>query len=85
MDSLPFALRIVEPWATGINPHVGLQVCFVTLCPHHLLNLCVTRAERKKDKVCSNFEYDKVFQRLHYLPPTTEHLIVQLGESLHMA
>lgn len=37
------------------------------------------RAERRKEQVCSPFEYDKVFQRIRALPPTTEHLIVQVG------
>ncbi|TRM61810.1 hypothetical protein BD626DRAFT_500604 [Schizophyllum amplum] len=37
------------------------------------------RAERMKDRVCSSEEYQKVFERLQHIPPTTEHLIVQLG------
>ncbi|KAL1680859.1 hypothetical protein EV122DRAFT_206983 [Schizophyllum commune] len=37
------------------------------------------RAERKKDRVCSQTEYAKVFERLQNIPPTTEHVIVQLG------
>lgn len=37
------------------------------------------RAERRKDQVCSPFEYEKVFQRIGTLPSTMEHLIVLLG------
>lgn len=37
------------------------------------------RAERRKDQVCSSFEYEKVFQRIGTLSPTVEHLIVLLG------
>ncbi|KAL0947072.1 hypothetical protein HGRIS_013213 [Hohenbuehelia grisea] len=37
------------------------------------------RAERKKDQVCSQIQYQKVFERLMQLPPNVEHLVVQLG------
>ncbi|KAF8894700.1 hypothetical protein BD779DRAFT_1502479 [Infundibulicybe gibba] len=36
-------------------------------------------SERKKEQVCSQLEYDKVFQRLQQMPPEVEHLVVQLG------
>lgn len=39
----------------------------------------VFRAERKKDRICSDTQYRKTFQRLSQLPRTVEHLIVQLG------
>ncbi|KAJ7046626.1 hypothetical protein C8F04DRAFT_1307530, partial [Mycena alexandri] len=37
------------------------------------------RAERKKEQVCSQVEYQKVFERLSKLPSTVEHLCVQIG------
>lgn len=39
----------------------------------------LTRAERKKDQVCSPAQYEKVFQKIRALPPSVEHLVVQLG------
>jgi hypothetical protein len=40
------------------------------------------RAERKKERICSEIEYRKSFERLRRLPRTAEHLIVQLGTLL---
>ena len=37
------------------------------------------RAERKKDRICSDIQYQKSFERLKQLPRTVEHLVVQLG------
>ncbi|KAJ7752003.1 hypothetical protein B0H16DRAFT_1663119 [Mycena metata] len=37
------------------------------------------RAERTKEQVCSQVEYQKVFERLSKLPSTVEHLCVQIG------
>ncbi|OAX39189.1 hypothetical protein K503DRAFT_799850 [Rhizopogon vinicolor AM-OR11-026] len=37
------------------------------------------RGERRKDQVCSEFEYNKVFQRIFELPPDVKHLVVQIG------
>ncbi|KAJ7098064.1 hypothetical protein B0H15DRAFT_773302, partial [Mycena belliarum] len=37
------------------------------------------RAERKKEQVCSQAEYQKVFERLRQLPSSVEHLCVQIG------
>jgi len=39
------------------------------------------RAERKLGRVCSDEQYDTIFDRLYVLPPGTEHLIVQLGNA----
>lgn len=39
------------------------------------------RAERKLGRVCSDEQYDEVFDRLYKLPPRVEHLIVQLGDA----
>jgi hypothetical protein len=39
------------------------------------------RAERKKNQVCSEMEYSRVFGALHRIPQGVEHLVVQLGES----
>ena len=38
------------------------------------------RAERRKDQVCSPQEYKAVFARMHALPRTVEHLVIQTGE-----
>ncbi|KAJ7685037.1 hypothetical protein DFH06DRAFT_969067 [Mycena polygramma] len=37
------------------------------------------RAERKKDQVCSQGQYQKVFERLSKLPSGVQHLCVQIG------
>ena len=37
------------------------------------------RAERRKDRICSEIQYQKSFERLRQLPQTVEHLVVQLG------
>lgn len=37
------------------------------------------RAERTKARICSEQEYRKVFERLQTLPPSVEHLVIQLG------
>lgn len=37
------------------------------------------RAERKLGRVCSEEEYNKIFEQLYALPPRVEHLVVQLG------
>ncbi len=42
-------------------------------------SLITSSAERKKDQVCSPYEYNKVFKRLQELPESVEHLVVQLG------
>ncbi|KAI9056891.1 hypothetical protein FKP32DRAFT_1762870 [Trametes sanguinea] len=49
------------------------------LGPHVHMLLLDCRAERKLDQVCSPFEYKAVFARMHQLPRTVEHLVVQLG------
>lgn len=36
-------------------------------------------AERRKERVCSEQTYDAIWRRLSALPPSVEHLIVQLG------
>ncbi|KAF9050660.1 hypothetical protein BDZ89DRAFT_1057108 [Hymenopellis radicata] len=50
-----------------------------SLGPQVSILLLDCRCERKKDQVCSPYEYEKVFQRVQMLPPTVEHLVVQLG------
>lgn len=37
------------------------------------------RAERRKDQICSPAQYNKVFQRIHALSRTVEHLVVLVG------
>jgi hypothetical protein len=40
-----------------------------------------SRAERRKNQVCSSQEYQKVFKRLQHLPQNVEHLVVLVGKS----
>jgi len=47
--------------------------------PQTYILLLDCRAERKKEQVCSQAEYQKVFERLSKLPPSVEHLCVQIG------
>ncbi|KAI0060801.1 hypothetical protein BV25DRAFT_1917361 [Artomyces pyxidatus] len=65
----------------GQGPYVPFPShSFLTyLGPTSWMLLLDCRAERKLEQVCSKEEYHKVFQRLEMLPPSTEHLIVQLG------
>ncbi|ESK96912.1 plasma membrane protein [Moniliophthora roreri MCA 2997] len=49
------------------------------LGPQSAILLLDCRAERKKDQVCSQLQYQKVFERIKCLPPSVEHLVVQLG------
>jgi hypothetical protein len=45
--------------------------------------MITTSAERKRSQVCSEFEYQKAFERIRYLPPDVKHLVVQLGAALN--
>ncbi|KAF7363307.1 C-CAP/cofactor C-like domain-containing protein [Mycena sanguinolenta] len=47
--------------------------------PNAVILLLDCRAERRKDQVCSQSEYQKVFERLSKLPPNVKHLCVQIG------
>ncbi|KAK7014992.1 C-CAP/cofactor C-like domain-containing protein [Favolaschia claudopus] len=47
--------------------------------PQTYILLLDCRAERKKDQVCSQAQYQKIFERLTQLPPNVEHLCVQIG------
>ncbi|KXN82589.1 hypothetical protein AN958_02440 [Leucoagaricus sp. SymC.cos] len=51
----------------------------VNMGPQTALLMLDCRAERRKDRICSSFEYDRVFQQLRLLPPTVEHLVVMVG------
>lgn len=67
---------------------LGIQGPFVGLPSHsflaplgpnvHILMLDC-RAERKKDRVCSDAQYRKVHDHIKQLPSSVEHLIVQIG------
>ncbi|KAG2158423.1 uncharacterized protein EDB93DRAFT_1077236 [Suillus bovinus] len=63
------------------GPYVGLPshsfLSYLGPDVHILMLDC--RAERKKNQVCSEFEYQKAFERIRYLPPDVKHLVVQLG------
>ncbi|KAG6831193.1 hypothetical protein H0H92_012333 [Tricholoma furcatifolium] len=49
------------------------------LGPQNYILLLDCRCERSKHQVCSQGQYQKVFQRLEMIPPGVEHLVVQLG------
>ncbi|EJF62578.1 hypothetical protein DICSQDRAFT_84388 [Dichomitus squalens LYAD-421 SS1] len=49
------------------------------LGPHVYMLLLDCRAERKKDQVCSQREYEAVFARMKALPSTVEHMVIQTG------
>ncbi|EGO20988.1 hypothetical protein SERLADRAFT_351219 [Serpula lacrymans var. lacrymans S7.9] len=49
------------------------------LGPNVYMLLLDCRAERKKDQVCSPYEYRKVFEQVGRLPAHIEHLVVQIG------
>ncbi|KAJ3562891.1 hypothetical protein NP233_g9293 [Leucocoprinus birnbaumii] len=64
-----------------VGPYIRLpsHSFLVNMGPQTAMLLLDCRAERRKDQVCSPFEYDKVFQQIRNLPPTVEHLTVMLG------
>lgn len=41
--------------------------------------LTAIRAERRKDQVCSEPQYRKVFDALYRLPPQVSYVVVQIG------
>ncbi|OCH90292.1 hypothetical protein OBBRIDRAFT_812785 [Obba rivulosa] len=49
------------------------------LGPQTYMLLLDCRAERKKDQVCSQEQYTKVFSRASKLPSTVEHLVILIG------
>jgi hypothetical protein len=63
------------------GPYVGLPshsfLSYLGPDVHILMLDC--RAERKRSQVCSEFEYQKAFERIRYLPPDVKHLVVQLA------
>ncbi|KIK59848.1 hypothetical protein GYMLUDRAFT_74300 [Collybiopsis luxurians FD-317 M1] len=65
----------------GPGPYVGFPSHSFLGClgPQISILLLDCRAERTKNQVCSQAEYEKVFSRLAKLPSTVEHLVVQLG------
>ena len=68
------------PWS-GVTSTDHWYLTSAPFYPPYILtdSTRLTRAERKKDQVCSPAQYEKVFQRIRALPPTVEHLVVQLG------
>lgn len=46
-----------------------------------ILDATTIRAERRLGRVCSDEQYNRVFEQLNTLPPNVEHLIIQLGDS----
>lgn len=77
----PFPL--IHSWLTLVHKHI---CCFWIpgewtgyLSEVEILHFFLCSAERKKTQVCSPEEYQKVFERLKYLPVNVEHLVVVLG------
>jgi len=73
----PFASTIIGgpgPWVP-FPSHTILSY----LGPQHYLLMLDCRAGRRKDRICSEIQYEKTFERLRQLPRTVEHLVVQLG------
>jgi hypothetical protein len=63
------------------GPYVGLpsHSYLAYMGPNVRILMLDCRAERKKDRVCSNEEYKKVMEAIGQMPPYVEHLIIQLG------
>lgn len=63
------------------GPFVGLpsHSFLAPLGPNVQILMLDCRAERKKDTVCSQAQYKKIFDYITQLPSGVEHLIVQLG------
>ncbi|KAH7107375.1 hypothetical protein BKA62DRAFT_683171 [Auriculariales sp. MPI-PUGE-AT-0066] len=49
------------------------------LGPRLAMLLLDCRAERKREQVCSNEEYERVFKQILALPDGVEHLVIQIG------
>ena len=79
MGSIPFAYSTELPGTEALHLNVGLQVSWSLKLTGSGAFDVEFRAERKKDRVCSEIEYQKAFDRLKQLPRTVEHLVVQLG------
>jgi hypothetical protein len=46
------------------------------LITHHVYSYS---AERRKDRICSVTQYNRIFDRLNNVPQGVDHLVVQLG------
>ena len=79
---VPFPSHSFLSW---LGPHVQILLldCRYAIARSHLSSADTRwsrRAERRKDQVCSPQEYKAVFARMHALPRTVEHLVIQTGE-----
>jgi len=79
MGPTPFAHDTQLLGTTTLYLNVGLQVSRLRKLTGCVVIDVRPRAERRKDRICSDFQYQKMFERLRQLPHTVEHLIVQLG------
>ncbi|KAI6117739.1 hypothetical protein EDD16DRAFT_1885290 [Pisolithus croceorrhizus] len=63
------------------GPFVGLpsHSFLAPLGPNVHILMLDCRAERRKDRVCSDAQYRKMYDHIKQLPSSVEHLIVQLG------
>lgn len=46
-----------------------------------ILDATTIRAERRLGRVCSDEQYNRVFEQLNTMPSNVEHLIIQLGDA----
>jgi len=79
LDSIPFAYGTQLLGTTTVYLDAGLQVSLLMKLTVSVVTDVRLRAERRKDRICSDTQYRKSFERLEQLPRTVEHLIVQLG------
>jgi len=79
LGSIPFAYDTQLLGTTTIYLDAGLQVSLLVELTVSVVTDVGFRAERRKDRICSDTQYRKSFERLEQLPRTVEHLIVQLG------
>ncbi|KAJ3537495.1 hypothetical protein NM688_g6678 [Phlebia brevispora] len=78
-DAARHPFRSIIIGAEGPFVHFPSHSFLTYMGPKVYMLLLDCRAERKKDQVCSQAEYDIVFQRLGRLPRGIDHLVVQLG------
>ena len=79
LDPIPFAYGTQLLGTTTVYLDAGLQVGSLVKLTISAVTDVGFRAERRKDRICSDIQYRKSFERLEQLPRTVEHLIVQLG------
>lgn len=79
MDPVPFTHDTQLPGTATLYLNAGLQVSRLVKLTVSMAIDAGRRGERRKDRICSEIQYQKSFERLKQLPRTVEHLVVQLG------